>query len=79
MNHLIVLMIVAGSAFEAGTGTTSGMIMFFIMAMVLYPEALKCAQAEIDSVLGPNSDTPPRFEHIDKLPYCVALCKEVFR
>lgn len=55
------------------------MIMFFLMAMALYPETLKKAQAEIDTLLGPDSNTPPTFEHIDHLPYVVALCKEVFR
>lgn len=53
--------------------------MFFLMAMALYPEALKKAQEEIDTLLGPDSSTPPTFEHIDNLPYVVALCKEVFR
>lgn len=55
------------------------MLMFFLMAMVLYPETLKKAQEEIDSVIGADSSSPPTFEHIDRLPYVVALCKEVFR
>jgi len=74
---------IAGSAFEAGTGTTSGTIHFFLMAMMLHPHTLKKAQEEIDYVLradGLNpADHPPTFEHINHLPYCVALCKEVFR
>jgi len=49
------------------------------MAMVLYPRTLKLAQSEIDQVLGAQSELPPSFEHIDRLPYVVALCKEVFR
>ena len=43
----------------------------------------KKAQEEIDNVLcadGLNpAEHPPTFEHINRLPYCVALCKEVFR
>ncbi|KZT40308.1 cytochrome P450 [Sistotremastrum suecicum HHB10207 ss-3] len=70
---------VAGSAFEAGTGTTSGSIQFFIMAMILYPHVLQKARKEIDSIVGEDSESPPTFEHYDQLPYCVALCKEVFR
>ena len=81
--YLLMRRSVAGSAFEAGTGTTSGTIHFFLMAMILYPETLKRAQKEIDDVLiaeGLNpSEHPPTFEHINRLPYCVALCKEVFR
>lgn len=49
------------------------------MAMALYPEIMRKAQDEIDALLGENSDNPPSFEHIDHLPYVVALCKEVFR
>ena len=69
---------VAGSAFEAGTGTTSGVLLFFIMAMILHPDAKKRAQEEIDEVLQ-GEDGPPTFVHIKSLPYCMALCKEVFR
>ncbi|KAF8525604.1 cytochrome P450 [Hysterangium stoloniferum] len=69
---------VAGTAFEAGTGTTSGTLLFFFMAMILHPGALKKAQNEIDTALG-SEEGPPTFEHFQSLPYCAALCKEVFR
>ena len=46
---------------------------------MLYPEVLKKAQAEIDSVLGTQADTAPGFRHLEQLPYSVALVKEVFR
>ncbi|KAF8509858.1 cytochrome P450 [Hysterangium stoloniferum] len=69
---------VAGSAFEAGTGTTSGTMLFFFMAMILYPQVLKKAQKEIDDALG-DADGPPTFSHMQNLPYSIALCKEVFR
>jgi len=74
---------IAGSAFEAGTGTTSGTIHFFLMAMILNPSVLKKAQEEIDITLRADgldpTEQPPTFDHINRLPYCVALCKEVFR
>lgn len=70
---------VAGSAFEAGTGTTAGSFLWFIMAMIMFPETLRKAQTEIDAVLGSEGDTMPAFEHLDQLPYSVALTKEVFR
>lgn len=45
--------------------------------MVLYPESQKKAQAEIDSIVGP--DRLPCFEDKDSLPYVSALVAEVLR
>ncbi|KAF8468544.1 cytochrome P450 [Gautieria morchelliformis] len=70
---------IAGMAFEAGTDTTSATIQWFFAAMLLYPNCLKKAQAEVDAVVGTDGRTIPGFEHIDSLPYCAALMKEVFR
>jgi Cytochrome P450 len=47
--------------------------------MVLYPHCLRKAQAEVDAVVGTDGRTIPGFEHVDSLPYCAALMKEVFR
>ncbi|KIJ46016.1 hypothetical protein M422DRAFT_250441 [Sphaerobolus stellatus SS14] len=69
---------VAGSGLQAGTASAAGAILFFITAMILYPKAMRNAQAEIDGALE-GEEGPPTFEHIRQLPYCVALCKEVFR
>lgn len=55
----------AGSAFEAGTDTTSVTILWFIMAMVLYPDTAIKAQNEIDALLGDDGSTIPGFEHMD--------------
>lgn len=49
------------------------------MAMVLYPHTMRKAQAELDAVLGSNGQSIPGFAHMNHLPYCVALTKEVFR
>jgi hypothetical protein len=49
----------------------------FILAMVLYPEVQKLAQAEIDAVVG--QDQFPTFGDRDKLPYIEALALELFR
>ncbi|KAG6829029.1 hypothetical protein H0H87_012834 [Tephrocybe sp. NHM501043] len=76
---LTTMSYVAGSAFEAGTGTTAGSFLWFLMAMILFPEVLHKAHAEIDAVVGADGETVPSFEHLDQLPYCVALTKEVFR
>jgi hypothetical protein len=71
--------VVAGSAFEAGTDTVAATLLWFFIAMALHPETLEKAQAEVDALLGHDGDTIPTFSHIDDLPYCVALTKEVFR
>ncbi|PCH40323.1 cytochrome P450 [Wolfiporia cocos MD-104 SS10] len=70
---------VAGSAFEAGTDNTAGTILWFLVAMLHSPDAMKKAQAELDRVLGPEGHTPPSFKNLQDLPYCAALVKEVFR
>lgn len=70
---------VLGTSVEAGTDTTAISLLWFIMAMVTYPECMKRAQYEIDTVLGTDGQTLPSFAHMDALPYCFALTKEVFR
>jgi hypothetical protein len=45
--------------------------------MVLYPDAQKKAQEEIDKVIGP--DRLPNFEDRHSLPFVEAFCREVYR
>lgn len=52
-------------------------MMIFVLAMVLYPDVQKCAQAEIDSVIG--NDRLPLFEDRESLPYVDAIVREVLR
>ena len=47
------------------------------LAMALYPEVQKKAQAEIDYVVGPNR--LPNFEDRPSLPYINAVVKESMR
>lgn len=54
-------------------------MLWFIVAMLQNPDALKKAQAEIDSVVGEDGLIIPGFAHMSELPYCFALTKEVFR
>lgn len=56
---------------------TVSAIYTFFLAMTLYPEAQRRAQAEIDSVIGVNR--LPTFEDRPNLPYVEALFKEVLR
>ncbi|KAF9043639.1 cytochrome P450 [Hymenopellis radicata] len=61
----------------AGVGTTASTIEVFLMAMLLYPDVMKRAQAEIDSVIG--RERMPGFQDQDDLPYVRALLKETTR
>lgn len=49
----------------------------FAIAMLLFPDAQRKAQSEIDEVIGP--DRMPTFTDRDNLPYVNALLKEVNR
>lgn len=48
-----------------------------ILALALYPDVQKHAQAEINDVVG--SSRLPDFGDMEKLPYTVAITKEILR
>ncbi|KAI6109264.1 cytochrome P450 [Pisolithus croceorrhizus] len=60
-----------------GADTTVSSNYAFFLAMTLYPEVQKKAQAEIDTVVG--SDRLPTFADRASLPYVETLVREVFR
>ncbi len=49
----------------------------FFLALVLFPEVQRRAQAELDMVVG--RDQLPTFDDRPCLPYIEALCKELMR
>ena len=49
----------------------------FLLAMTIYPEVQKRAQAEIDLVVG--RERLPTFEDKERLPYVNAMVSELFR
>ncbi|KAG1846165.1 cytochrome P450 [Suillus tomentosus] len=67
----------AATGLAAAYETTSALLMVFILAMVLYPDVQRRAQAEIDSVVG--RDRLPTFEDSASLPYIDAVVRETFR
>ncbi|KAL7784563.1 cytochrome P450 [Trichoderma ceciliae] len=67
----------AGTVFAAGSDTTVGTLMAFVLAMILHPEVQQKAQEEIDRVIGPNR--LPGYEDQSSLPYIDALIKEMLR
>ncbi|KIW80422.1 hypothetical protein Z517_07037 [Fonsecaea pedrosoi CBS 271.37] len=67
-----------GIIYEAGSDTTSMALEIFTLAMLVYPDVMKKAQAEIDAHVG-GDDRLPGFEDKDSLPYMDAMIKEVLR
>tara|TARA_R110002003_G_scaffold40_2_gene2568 strand:- start:6625 stop:6966 length:342 start_codon:yes stop_codon:yes gene_type:complete len=67
----------SGSLLEAGSDTTSAILIGFVQAMMVFPEVQQRAQEEIDRVCGthrlPNMDDAP------DLPYLRAIVKESIR
>ncbi|KAG2058823.1 cytochrome P450 [Suillus hirtellus] len=67
----------AAGLYAGGSDTIVSTIYAFFLAMTLFPEVQKKAQAEIDAVIGP--DRLPSFADQDSLPYIGALIKEALR
>jgi len=67
----------SATAFGAGSETTHSVLLVFIQAMVLNPEAQKRAQAEIDHVVG--SGRLPDFGDRASMPYIEAVLRETLR
>lgn len=67
---------ISGTLLEAGSDTTSSTLYAFVQAMLLYPEAQKKAQAEIDKVVG---DRLPTMDDQANLQYVHACIKETLR
>ncbi|KAG1845230.1 cytochrome P450 [Suillus tomentosus] len=67
----------ATTAIIASYESSVAALMVFFLAMVLYPEVQKRAQAEIDSVVG--KERLPTFEDRASLPYIEAVLRETWR
>lgn len=68
---------ITGSLLEGGSDTTSGILVGFIQAMMMFPEVQKTAQAHIDRVVGP--DRLPTLDDAKDLQYIRACVKESIR
>ncbi|OJT15145.1 O-methylsterigmatocystin oxidoreductase [Trametes pubescens] len=62
---------------QGGTDTSTSALSAFFVAMALYPEVQKRAQAELDSVVGPHR--LPEYGDSPDLVYVNALIKELLR
>ncbi|KAI0068104.1 cytochrome P450 oxidoreductase [Artomyces pyxidatus] len=76
-----VVVYAAASLFGGGTDTVVATQMTFVLAMILYPDVQKRAQAELDAVLGNEEGTRrlPTFKDRESLLYLEAVYKEVLR
>ncbi|CCM05165.1 uncharacterized protein FIBRA_07374 [Fibroporia radiculosa] len=68
---------VAATAYAAGADTTVSGVISFFLAMTIYPDVLKRAQAEIDQVVGP--DRLPNFDDRISLLYVDWIVWECLR
>ncbi|KAH8778616.1 cytochrome P450 [Diaporthe sp. PMI_573] len=68
---------IVGSLHEAGSDTTASTLNGFVQAMILYPEAQKQAQLELDNLCG--TERLPNIDDWDSLPYIRACIKETLR
>ncbi|KAK7056377.1 hypothetical protein VNI00_002931 [Paramarasmius palmivorus] len=67
----------SATLYAGASGTTSGQLAWFILTMVLHPEAQKRAQEEIDRVVGRGR--MPSVNDQEHLVYVRALVKELLR
>ncbi|TCD66583.1 hypothetical protein EIP91_001140 [Steccherinum ochraceum] len=67
----------AATVGAAGADTTATQVHGFFLVMLLWPDAQRKAQEEIDRVVG--TDRLPTFSDRDRLPYVEALLKECLR
>ncbi|KZS93997.1 cytochrome P450 [Sistotremastrum niveocremeum HHB9708] len=77
VKHEREIIAVAAVSMIAGVDTTVSAIDTFILAMMLYPEAQKKAQEELDAVL--TDMRLPTFEDRECTPYLSAILKETLR
>ncbi|RPD57201.1 CyP450 monooxygenase [Lentinus tigrinus ALCF2SS1-7] len=68
---------VMGTIYTAGSDTTASALKTFCLAMSLYPEVQRKAQAQLDAVVG--HDRLPGFEDRKSLTYVDAILKESLR
>ncbi|KAF9002967.1 PAH-inducible cytochrome P450 monooxygenase PC-PAH 3 [Cyathus striatus] len=68
---------ILAEAYLGGAGATVGTLCSFTLAMCLYPEVQKNAQAALDAVL--HNERLPDFSDFGNIPYLDALVNEVLR
>jgi len=62
-----------------GTDTVSNLICYIVYHLGRHPEVVRRLRQEFDEVLGKDVTKPVTYNDIDKLQYCDAVIKEVYR
>jgi len=75
--YLQIAQNITGTAYAAGADSSIGSAEFFLLAMALYPDTQRKAQAQLDEVLG--SSRLPDFDDLEDLPYIRAVTRETLR
>ena len=79
---------VTGITFEAASDTTTLSLEFVVRACVVYPQAMRRVQTELDAVVGGGGGggggegadlQMPHWDHLARLPYLHAFIREVYR
>ncbi|KAH8105243.1 cytochrome P450 [Cristinia sonorae] len=68
---------VAGGAYGAASDTTTAVTEVFVVAMAMYPDVQRKAQAELDRIVGPSR--LPDFGDLESLVYIRAIMLESLR
>lgn len=71
------LYFLGGTMMEGASDTSSSIILAAVQAFVKWPEVMRKAQKEIDSVMG--EDRSPVWDDYARLPYIAATVKEAHR
>ncbi|KAK1834410.1 cytochrome P450 2U1 [Podospora conica] len=66
----------AGAVFT-GAQTMTGVLSWWLMAMILYPDVQRRMHAELDAVVG--RDRLPTFDDCERMPYLQAIVRETIR
>ncbi|KAL5520723.1 hypothetical protein ACEPAF_2725 [Sanghuangporus sanghuang] len=77
VQHEEIIAKAVGIAYAGGGDTTVSMLLTFLLAMVLYPDAMRKGQDELDRVMGKGN--LPTFDDRSKLPYIEAIYYECLR
>ncbi|KAH7921662.1 cytochrome P450 [Leucogyrophana mollusca] len=72
-----ILKDVSSTTIAAASESSTAVLVVFVLAMVLHPEAQQRARAQIDAVVG--SDRLPDFNDRESLPYVDAILRESMR
>jgi cytochrome P450 len=76
-SELNIIKDITATLYLAGSDTTVAAVISFFLAMLVYPDVQRKAQAEVDRVVG--KDRLPEIEDAPQLPYVQGVVNECLR